>query len=66
MLQMSSNNKNTALIMFAVIAAFGLVMATAVVLPIIPQADAKRVRTEPPACNRLGAEHTPPSPPCLP
>ena len=52
--------------MFAVIAAFGLAMATAAVLPIVQQADARVVRGEPPACNRI-SEHgrTPPSPPCI-
>jgi hypothetical protein len=39
---MNSKNNNTALIVIAVIAAFGLVMATAVaVLAIVPQAQAK-------------------------
>jgi hypothetical protein len=40
---MNSKNNNTALIVIAVIAAFGLVMATAVaVLAIVPQAHALR------------------------
>jgi hypothetical protein len=37
---MNSKNNNTALIVIAVIAAFGLVMATAAVLAIVPQAHA--------------------------
>jgi hypothetical protein len=43
------NNKNKTLIVFAVIAALGLVMATVGVLPIVPQAHAVKP-SQPPAC----------------
>jgi hypothetical protein len=49
---MNSNNNNTALIVFAVIAAFGLVMATVAVLPIVPQAHAGKGGLQGPNCNK--------------
>jgi hypothetical protein len=57
-------NANTMLIMFAVIAAFGVVMATVAVLPIIPQANALVRATGGPPCftNEHVAAH---AKPCL-
>jgi hypothetical protein len=57
------NTRNTTLIVFAVIAAFGLVMATVAVLPIMQQANAA-LRVEknchnaghPPPCQPLRAK----------
>ena len=52
-------NTNTVLIMFAVLAAFGLVMATVAVLPIMQQANAAlRVKKD---CHN--ANHPPPCQP---
>jgi hypothetical protein len=61
----------TTLIMFAVIAAFGLLIATAAVLPIVPQAAHALgvAHPPPPSCNLPAGghrTHTPPSPPCPP
>ena len=50
------DSKNTTLIMFAVLAAFGLIMATIAVLPIVPQVNAAtRIHKD---CNN--APHPPP------
>ena len=46
-------NNNTALVMFAVIAAFGLATATLVV-PLVPQADAQGCPTPGPNCRAFG------------
>jgi hypothetical protein len=61
-------NAKTALIMFAVLAAFGLVAATLVV-PIVPQAHAAGCAAKGPGCKGFGLataeEHgaSPPGPP---
>ena len=58
-------NTNTALIMFAVVAAFGLVAATLVV-PIVPQAYAQGCTARDQTCQSFGlaqrAAHEPPHP----
>jgi hypothetical protein len=60
-------NTNTTLLMFAVVAAFGLVMAT-LVLPVVPQASAARPPGKPPCgpksnsevpCEDFGRLHAP-------
>ena len=57
---MNSKNNNTTLIMFAVLAAFGLVMATSAVLPVIQQAHALTVIHGPPCFKVPGPDSHPP------
>jgi hypothetical protein len=56
---MNSKNSNTTLIMFAVIAAFGLVMATVAVLPIVQQAQAVQPPSKSPCGKPIVATNNP-------